>query len=120
MVTLPSAYRKFLAQLAPVLLAGVVVIQDAIANATPLGNLGLWTQVVIAAAGAAAVYFAANPWVKLFSSLVAAVGAAVAAALTDNAVTLTEAVQITSMILAWLGVGAIPNQAGEPVRPVGP
>lgn len=119
MVTLPSAYRKFLAQFAPVLLAMVIVIQDAISNSTPLGNLGLWAQVIVAGVGAAAVYFAANPWVKLFASLVAAVGAAVVAALTDNQVTLTEGVQLAAMVLAWLGVGAIPNQAGEPVRPVG-
>lgn len=119
MVTMPSAYRKLLVQLAPVLLAGVVVIQDVLAKGTPLTNLGLWAQVVVALAAAALVYFPANPWVKLFGSLVGALGAAVVAALTDNVVTGAETVQLVAMALAWLGVGAVPNQAGEPVRPVG-
>lgn len=118
MVTLPSAYRKMLVQLAPVLLAGVVVIQDAFTRGTPLTNLGLWAQMVVALAAAALVYFPANPWVKLFASLVGAVGAAVVAALTDNVVTGAETLQLVAMTLAWLGVGAVPNAPSEPVRPV--
>lgn len=119
MVTLPSAYRKFLVQLAPVLLAGVVVIQDALTRGTPLTNLGLWAQVVVALGAAVLVWAPENPWLKLFASLVGALGAAAVAALTDNRVTGTEAIQLVAMVLAWLGVGAIPNAPTEPVRPAG-
>jgi hypothetical protein len=114
---LPSAYRKALVQLAPVLLAGFVVLQGALTNHTPLNDAGMWWQVIVAVVGALLVYGPPDPWVKLLASLVAAVSAVVAAALTDNALTGTEAVQIIVAIAAFVGVGAVPNHPGEPVRP---
>lgn len=67
----------------------------------------------------ALVWAPENPWLKVFASLIGAVGAACVAALTDNLVTGTEAIQLISMVLAWLGVGAIPNSPSEAVRPAG-
>lgn len=118
LAALPSAYRKAIVQFAPVLLAAVVIVQDALAAGTPLNSAGMWWQVLVAGVGAALVYGPPNPWVKTFGSLVTAVAAAVAAALTDNAVTGTELVQITALVLAWAGVGAVPNAPSEAVRPV--
>lgn len=114
---LPSAYRKALVQLAPVLFAGFVVLQGALTNKTPLNDAGMWWQVLVAVVGALVVYGPPDPWVKLLAALVAAIGGAVTAALTDGALTGTEALQIGLAILAFVGVGAIPNQPSEPVRP---
>lgn len=109
-------YRKFIVQLAPVLLAGLIVLQHAVTDHTPLTNLGLWAQVVVTLLTAAAVYIPANPWVKLGASLAGAVGAALVAALTDNVVTLAEAVQLAAMVLAFVGVGAVPNTSAPAGR----
>jgi len=114
---LPSAYRKFLIQLAPVVLAGLVVLQHAITDHTPLNSAGMWWQVIVAVVGALLVYGPPDPWVKALAALVAAVGATVAAALTDNAVTGTEVIQIMVALAAWLGVAAVPNHPSEAVRP---
>jgi len=114
---LPSAYRKALIQLAPVVLAGLVVLQGAITNHTPLNDAGMWWQVIVAAVGALLVYGPPEPWVKLLAALLAAVGATVTAALTDNALTGTEALQIVVAVAAFVGVSAVPNHPTEPVRP---
>jgi hypothetical protein len=114
---LPSAYRKALVQLAPVLLAGFVVLQNAITNQTPLNDAGMWWQVLVAVVGALLVYGPPDPWVKTLAALVAAVGATVTASLTDNAVTGTEVLQIVVAIAAFVGVGAVPNAPAEAVRP---
>lgn len=114
---LPSAYRKALIQVAPVLFAGFVVLQGALTNHTPLNDAGMWWQVLVAVVGALVVYGPPDPWVKVLAALVAAIGAAVTAALTDNALTATEALQIGLAILAFVGVGAVPNAPSEAVRP---
>lgn len=114
---LPSAYRKAIIQAAPIVLAGLVILQDAIANHTPLNSAGMWWQVAVAVVGALIVYGPPDPWVKALFAFVTAIGATVAAALTDNAVTGTEAIQIGVAALAWLGVAAVPNAPSEAVRP---
>jgi hypothetical protein len=113
----PSAYRKALVQLAPVLLAAFVVVQGALTDHTPLNDAGMWWQVAVAGVGALLVYGPPDPWVKTLFALVAAVGATVTGALTDNALTGTEVIQILVALLAFVGVGAIPNAPAEPVRP---
>lgn len=114
---LPSAYRKALVQLAPVVLAGLIVLQGAITNRTPLNDAGMWWQVIVAVVGALLVYGPPDPWVKTLAALLAAIGATVTAALTDNALTGTEALQIIVALAAFVGVGAIPNAPSEAVRP---
>ncbi len=114
---LPSAYRKALIQAAPILLAVLVIVQDAIAKGTPLNSAGMWWQAIVAAVGALLVYGPPDPWVKGLFALVTAVGATVAAALTDNAVTGTEAIQIVVALAAFVGVSAVPNAPAEAVRP---
>lgn len=114
---LPSAYRKALVQLAPVVLAGLVVLQGAITNRTPLNDAGMWWQMIVAVVGALLVYGPPDPWVKTLAALLAAIGATVTAALTDNALTGTEAMQIIVALASFVGVGAIPNAPAEPVRP---
>jgi hypothetical protein len=64
---LPSAYRKALVQLAPVLLAAFVVLQGAMTDHTPLNDAGMWWQVIVAAVGALLVYGPPDPWVKTWA-----------------------------------------------------
>jgi hypothetical protein len=114
---LPSAYRKAIIQAAPIVLAGLVVLQGAITQRTPLNDAGMWWQVAVAVVGAVLVYGPPEPWVKTLGALLAAVGATVTAALTDNVLTGTEAMQIIVALAAFVGVGAVPNAPSEPVRP---
>jgi hypothetical protein len=102
--------RKAIVSFAPVLLAGLLVLSDAVNSGHAIGGV-TWVSVVLAIAQSAGTFFPSTATAKLAASLAAAIGAALLAAFTDGGVSLAEGLLIGVQFLAWASAGAIPNGA---------
>ncbi len=102
-------HRKILLALAPVLLAGFVVIQDATAAGRPMRAVTIVTA-VLAVGQALGTYVPNNAVAKLISSGLFAIGSGVIAAAT-NGLTMATALMVITQALAWIGAGVVPNGA---------
>lgn len=93
----------------------VMTVLAALVPALTAGPLGPaeWINLVVIGAGVVMVYNAANipgwSYAKLVASAVSAVAVVLTAAITDNAISSAEVIQMILAAAAALGVGAIPN-----------
>lgn len=118
MAELRVAYlRKVIVSFVPVLLAGLLVLSDAVNTGHRLDGV-TWVSVVLALAQAAGTYFPGNAVAKLVASLAWAIGSAVVAALTQGGISLAEALLIGTQFLAWAGSGVLANGARPDVAAV--
>lgn len=102
-------YRKLLIALAPVLLAGFVVLQDAATAGQPMRAVTIVTA-ILAVGQALGTYLPGNAVAKLISSGLFAVGSGVVAATTDG-LTLATALMVMTQLLAWIGASSVQNGA---------
>lgn len=100
-------YRKLLISLAPVLLAGFVVLQDAATAGEPMRAVTIVTA-ILAVGQALGTYLPGNAVAKLISSGLFAVGSGVVAAATDG-LSVATALMVMTQLLAWIGSGVVEN-----------
>lgn len=108
--------RKAVIHLAPVALAFVVALQDALTTHGGIRGAAPWWQALVAAGTAVGVYWVGNPWAKAIAGLAGALGSVVAAALTDSAITQAELLAILAALMAWASSSVMRNADG-PVAP---
>lgn len=108
--------RKAVIHLAPVALAFVVALQDALNTSGGIRGAAPWWQAVVAAATAVGVYAIGGAWGKALAGLAGALGSVVAAALTDNVISQAELLTILTAFLAWT-TSAVMRNADGPVAP---
>lgn len=106
-------HRKILLALAPVLLAGFVVIRDAFDAGVPVTAI-TWTTAGLAVAGALGTYLPGNAIAKLVASGAAAITSGVLAAASDG-LTYATGLTVLTQMLAWIAAGAIANGAAPGV-----
>lgn len=106
--------RKAAITAAPVALAGVLALQDALSKGALLTGGVPWAQAVVAALGALGVYLPGSQWAKFGAGLATAVGSTVVASITDNHVSQAEAMMVLVQTLAFVTAAVAPNkpQAG--------
>lgn len=102
-------HRKIIVALAPVLLAGFIVIQDAATSGRPIRAVTIVTA-ILAIAQALGTYVPNNAVAKLISSGVFAIASGVTAAATDG-LTMATALMVITQALAWIGSSTVPNGA---------
>jgi mannose/fructose/N-acetylgalactosamine-specific phosphotransferase system component IIC len=102
-------HRKILLALAPVLLAGFVVIQDTATAGEPIRAVTIVTA-ILAVGQALGTYLPGNALAKLISSGVFAIASGVTAAATDG-LNLATGLMVATQLLAWIGSGVAENGA---------
>jgi hypothetical protein len=98
-------HRKILIAVAPVLLAGFVVIRDAATAGEPMRAVTI-VAAILAVGQALGTYLPGNAVAKLISSGVFAVASGVTAA-----ATLATSMLVLTQLLAWIGAGVAENGA---------
>jgi len=102
--------RKTLISVVPIIVAGAVVLAQAVDQGHAITGLTYW-QAACAVVQAAVTFYPANPIVKALAGLVAVLAGIVAAALTSGGISTTELGQIVLAAGAWLAATAVPNGA---------
>lgn len=109
--------KKLIYALSPVLLAGVIVISDAVQNGGGLTGV-TWVTAALAVAQALGTFLPTNAVAKLIASLAVAIGAGIVAGVTDGSFSLGEILIITTQFLAWAAAGAAENGARPDIAEV--
>lgn len=102
--------RKVLITLIPIFTAGVLVISSAVNSGHALDGV-TWWSVATAVAQAILTYAPSNAIAKAFASVILALGAVVAAALTHGGISAAEFLLILVQFLAWATAAIVPNGA---------
>lgn len=102
--------RKALIALIPIFTAGVLVVSAAVNSGHALDGV-TWWSVVTAIAQAVLTYGLNNAVAKAGASLVLALAAVVAAALTHGGISAAEFLLILVQFLAWATAAIVPNGA---------
>jgi hypothetical protein len=103
-------FRKSLISLIPIFTAGVLVISSAVNSGHALDGV-TWWSVATAVAQAVLTYAPSNAIAKALASVVLALGAVVAAALTHGGISAAEGLLILVQFLAWATATIVPNGA---------
>ncbi len=108
-------YRKFIPQVAYVILAGWALISDRVQDGRAIDGATI-VAVVVAVVQALAVVLPGNPVVKAGLSLVMALAQVLTAAVTDNSISIAEGMLVVGALLAWATSAAVPNRV-QSARP---
>lgn len=109
MERLLDEYRKFIPQVAYVLLAAWALVADRVQDGRAIDGV-TYVAIAVAVVQALAVVLPGNPVVKTVGSLIAALAQVAAAALTDNSVSVAEAFLIGTAFLTWATSAAAVNR----------
>jgi uncharacterized membrane protein YfcA len=107
-VSTVSRFRKFLPQVAYVLLAGWTLIADRLDGGHGIDGVTV-LAVLVAIAQALAVVIPRSPDVKAGASLITAIAQGVTAAWSDHVITPAEYAVLVSAFLAWAAGAAVLN-----------
>lgn len=102
-------YRKFLPQVAYVLLAAWALISDRVQDGRAIDGV-TYVAVAVAVVQALAVVLPASSVVKTVGSLVLALAQVATSALTDNSVSVAEGFLIGTAFLSWATSAAAVNR----------
>ncbi len=111
-------YRKFIPQVAYVVLAAFTLISDRVQDGKAIDGVTI-VAVVVAVAQALAVVLPGNPVVKAALSLITAVAQVVTSAVSDNSVSVAEGFLIGTAFLTWATSAAAVNRASTAGRLAG-
>lgn len=112
-MSIVARYRKFLPQVAYVLLAGWTLIADRLDRGHDIDGVTT-LAVLVAVAQALAVVIPGNADVKAGASLITAIGQGVTAAWSDHVITTAEYTVLVSAFLAWAAGAAVNNHPPDP------
>lgn len=112
-MSIVGRYRKFLPQLAYVLLAGWTLVADRLDDGQGIDGVTV-LAVVVAVAQALAVVVPRNADIKAGASLVIALAQGVTAAWSDHAISVAEYTVLVSAFLAWAAGAAVTNHPPDP------
>jgi hypothetical protein len=101
-------FRKGLISVLPIIMAGAVILAQAVDQGVNITGLTYW-QAACAVAQTAVTFYPRNPVAKAVGGLVAVLAGVVAAALTSGGISTTELAQITIAAGTWLAATTIPN-----------
>lgn len=102
-------YRKFIPQIAYVLLAGWTLVTDRVQDGKAIDGVTI-VAVVVAVVQAIAVVWPGNPVVKAVLSLVMALAQVATAALSDNSISAAEAMLVATAFITWAASAAAVNR----------
>lgn len=109
MERLLDEYRKFIPQIAYVILAGWTLVADRVQDGKSIDGVTI-VAVVVAVVQAIAVVAPGNPVVKAVLSLVMALAQVATAALSDNSISVAEGMLVATAFITWAASAAVPNR----------